>query len=228
MTAWFERVKSRHDSKFKLQITVKHLNTDIRKGLISLNSQSESIQEYKSNYHSCKQHRLPHILWTWQNLSQSYESPHILDIWAFDYIHTSAASTDGSAWRNQHWLERSSDWLFMIEWQMEQGHNSVIRRRHAYVLSGPFLSPSVFPVFPPFHCSPSPHPAPHQPAAAASSLLPPTFATFLCSTFRSDEYKPLLFCKWLIQMTVGGSHQCLARCCMIKTCKVNQGYIYVY
>lgn len=223
MTAWFERVKSRHDSKFKLQITVKHLNTDIRKGLISLNSQSESIQEYKSNYHSCKQHRLPHILWTWQNLSQSYESPHILDIWAFDYIHTSAESTDGSAWRNQRWLGRSSDWLFMIEWQMEQGHNSVIRRRHAYVLSGPFLSPSVFPVFPPFHCSPSPHSAPTSASCSCLLSSSSSSATFLCSTFRSDEYKPLLFCNcwWL-------KHQYLARCSMIKTCKVNQGYIYVY
>lgn len=40
-----------------------------------------------------------------------------------------------------------ADWLVVIEWQMELGHNSAIRRRHAYVLSGPLLFPSVSHLF---------------------------------------------------------------------------------
>lgn len=95
------RVKRRRDSKIKWLITVSHLNTtDIRESLISVNFHSASILECKSNYHSHEQCRLPHIQGMWQTLSPSYESPHLLDIWEFDYILDSAASTDGSAQRN--------------------------------------------------------------------------------------------------------------------------------
>lgn len=92
------REKRLRDSKFKLLITVRHLNsTDIRKSSISFNFHSASILEHKSNYHGHKLYRLPHILGTWRNLSPCNESPHLLDIWAFDYILNSVVSTDGSA-----------------------------------------------------------------------------------------------------------------------------------
>ena len=55
---WFAREKRRRDSKLKLLITARHVNTaDIRESSFSLNSHSASILEHKSNYH--KQHRLP-------------------------------------------------------------------------------------------------------------------------------------------------------------------------
>lgn len=98
---WFERERERrvrHDSKLKLLITVRNPNsTDIRKSSISLNVHSAPILEHKSNYHSYEQRRSPHILGMWWNRSPSHESPHLLDIWAFDYILNSAVSTDGSA-----------------------------------------------------------------------------------------------------------------------------------
>lgn len=47
--------------------------------------------------------------------------------------------------QNRRYLERGSDWLLMIEWQMERAHNSVIRRRNVYVLM--WLTP-LSPLFP--------------------------------------------------------------------------------
>lgn len=113
----------------------------------------------------------------------------------------------------------------MIEWQMEQGHNSAIRRRHAYVLSGPLLFPSVPPTPPHFLCSPSPHPALHQPAAAAScSLLPhlPLSSALLSGLMNTSHYCFANYwfhsndCWW-------PKHECPARYCMIKT-----RVIYIY
>lgn len=168
------REGKRSMTKFKLLITLWHTNaTDKEK-----NHFSASILEHKS----------------WKP-SPNYNFPHLLDIWAFDCIFNSVVSTDGSAKRNRRRLESGSDWLVMIEWQMERGHNSVISRRHGYILSGPLL---FLPLFLHLLLLPASSSSPPSDSCICLLLSYSSSAAFLWSSFRSDEHEPLLFCKLLI------------------------------
>lgn len=84
------------------------------------------------------------MLQTWQNLSHGCESSHPpwhRSVWLHPHL---GGGRGIGARRNRRRLESGSDWLFVIEWQMEQDHDSVIRRMRAYVSSGPFRSSSLF------------------------------------------------------------------------------------
>lgn len=167
-------MKRWHDSKLKLLITVRHLDkTDIRKSLISVNFHSE-ILRHKSNHHSHKQRRLPHILERdkiqaqTMSLPVSLTSEHLITSLILRCVQMGKPNGTSADWR-----------VAPIGWLWLSG-----RRSRAIILSlgrdmlMSFLansSPSsVFPPFPPsFFASRLQSQLPHQPTAAAScSLLP--------------------------------------------------------
>lgn len=63
--------------------------------------------------------------------------------------------------------------------------------------------------------------------------LPPLFFLLICHFLVLNFQIRWIQATIVLQLTDSNDcwwlkHQCLARCCMIKTCKVNLGYIYVY
>lgn len=76
--------------------------------------------------------------------------------------------------------------MVLIEWQMEQGNNSVIRRSHVCILSQMLLFPFV--VFLTSSHSPSPCGALHEPAAVTScSLLPRDFFALIRTKLKQPK-----------------------------------------
>lgn len=129
MTAWFTELrvaKTKNSNEwFTENIPKQQINrSDYGK---KHNTHFDYKRGNKTNHHTQEQHCLPHAIHVRQIPAPS---PWQVSIWShpcFFFFLFSAGTDGGDNGTGNSW-RRSSDW---IEWQMEKGHRSAIRR-HAY------------------------------------------------------------------------------------------------